>query len=217
MAGIGHVDFGHIEVEVYLILRAARLRTVYLTDLRNGVHYGAGTRTACKAGADVEGDILVVRLALHGLYRLLEARHEVAAVAVGEVVGEERAAEAAALSADACGDERTEFARHQVDIARIEEALDAGIARKVLEHVHVVPVDRHLLRLIQMHVLALQFPALARIEVVFAGIYIEIVDASAVGGFVGMEFLINFFAELAQHLAARTAETDEKMVCHKER
>lgn len=61
--------------------------------------------------------LLVVRLALHGLYRLLEARQEVAAVAVGEVVGEERAAEAAALSADACGNERTELARHQVDIA----------------------------------------------------------------------------------------------------
>ena len=120
MAGICHVDFGHIEVEVYLILRAARLRTVFLTDLCNGVHYGAGTRAACQTGADVEGDFLLIRLvllALHGLHCLLEARHEVAAVAAGEVVGEERAAEAAALSADACGNERTELARHQVDIA----------------------------------------------------------------------------------------------------
>ena len=214
MAGICHFDFGHIEIEVYPILRAARLRTVNLMDLRDGVHYGAGARAACKAGADVEGDLLVVCLALHGLHCLLEARHEVAAVAAGEVVGEERAAEAAALSADACGNERTEFARHQVDIARIEEALDAGIERKVLEHVHAEPVDRHLLRLFQMHILAHHFPALARIEVVFAGIYIEIVDAGAVGGFVGTKFLINFFAELAQHLAARTAKTNEKMVCH---
>jgi len=135
-------------------------------------------------------------------------------VAVAKIIGDEGAAKTATLAADAGADQRTHLVLHHLDVGGIEESLQAGEHLDIVQCRGADAVDVHLLALAEVHALAEHAPAIAVVEVLDRGVDIDIIDKDAVAGFVPAELFENTFAELADHFAAGTAQSDNEMVCH---
>ncbi len=162
----------------------------------------------------MEGHLLVIASLGHTIYSTLDAGEEVCPIHSGQIVGKEGTSQTAALATYSCGHKRAELGLHHVHITLGEECLDAWIHGQILEHAHAKPVDRHLLRLLQMHALAHDLPSLTRVEVVVAGIHIQILKVYAIIRFFRAELLEHALAELTKDATSRAAKSNNQMISH---
>ena len=87
----------------------------------------------------------------------------------------------------------------------IDECLKTGIHIEILYHRGIDAIDVHLLCLTKMHTFAEHLPTCAVVKVSGRRININIVKEYSSTRFITSELFINSLAELAKHLASRTA------------